>query len=94
LSEITGLGDNMQKEIIIYMRSVYVGQPTEIDKKGCDGLYLKECKPVTSDNSKCDATPALKLPSLNDVLKTLIRYNGSITPECVYRVIKELGNFT
>jgi len=41
----------MQKEITMFMKIVYTNEPTDYDRVGCEGLYIKSCEPVTSHNS-------------------------------------------
>lgn len=53
------------KELIQYWRTVWTNEPTELDKHGCDGLYIKEIAPSASPNKqstpiKCKCGGTLK----------------------------------
>jgi len=42
------------KEIVSYWRMVVTNEPTDIDKVGCDGMYIKEFAPSASPNTARD----------------------------------------
>ena len=66
------------KELISYMKIVWTNKPTEFDKVGCDGLYIKEITPSTSNNTErdviCTNSPCAYCVNENKDCKPIVNF--------------------
>jgi hypothetical protein len=48
------------KSLIMYMKIEFDSKPTDYDKVGCDGLYVKSCEPVNFNKLEKDKNELIK----------------------------------